>query len=76
MKNPFEVLRAKERQLRRTKAEIEALKITARLLSEDAPPAAVIQRVETPPLDLEALEATLDTMDEHPNDLFRREPRK
>lgn len=37
MKNPYEVLRVKELDIQRLKKEIEALRITARLLSgEDA----------------------------------------
>ena len=34
MKNPLEVLRMKEEEILRIRKEIEALKITARLLSE------------------------------------------
>jgi hypothetical protein len=34
MKNPLEVLRMKEEEILRVRKEIEALKITARLLSE------------------------------------------
>lgn len=36
MKNPYEVLRAKELELQQIKKEIEALRMTAQLLSEDA----------------------------------------
>ena len=75
MKNPFDVLRMKEQQIRKTKAEIEALKITAELLSEDHSPPTVVQRVEIPPLDFDAMEATLDTMDRRA-DPSQRGPRK
>ena len=34
MKNPLDVLRMKEEEIQRVKKEIEALQITARLLSE------------------------------------------
>jgi len=34
MKNPLEVLRMKEEEIQRVKKEIEALQITARLLSD------------------------------------------
>lgn len=35
MKNPYEVLRAKEREIDVVKQQIEALRITARLLGEE-----------------------------------------
>jgi hypothetical protein len=35
MKNPFEVLRSKEDELLRVKQEVEALRITAKLLGEE-----------------------------------------
>jgi hypothetical protein len=35
MKNPLEVLRMKEEEIQRVKKEIEALQITARLLSDN-----------------------------------------
>jgi hypothetical protein len=38
MKNPVDVLRMKEQEILRIKVEIEALRITARLLSDDPPP--------------------------------------
>jgi hypothetical protein len=37
MKNPHEVLRMKEQEILKLRIEIEALRITARLLSDDAP---------------------------------------
>jgi hypothetical protein len=37
MKNPYDVLRMKEQEILRVKREIEALRITARLLGEDPP---------------------------------------
>lgn len=37
MKNPFDVLRTKEEEIARVKQEIEALRITARLLGEEPP---------------------------------------
>jgi hypothetical protein len=53
MKDPLDVLRSKEQELLRVKTEIEALRITVRLLGEDNPasthPAAnapLSQRVE------------------------------
>ena len=36
MKNPFDVLRNKEDELARVKQEVEALRITAKLLGEDS----------------------------------------
>ena len=39
MKNPFEVLRMKEQEILRVKQEIEALRITAKLLGEEPPSA-------------------------------------
>ena len=38
MKNPYEVLRAKELELQQLKKEIEALRVTAELLDEEADP--------------------------------------
>ncbi len=35
MKNPVEVLRAKEQELTRVKSEIDALRVVAKLLAED-----------------------------------------
>lgn len=37
MKNPFDVLRMKEQEISRVKQEIEALRITAKLLGEEPP---------------------------------------
>jgi len=39
MKNPLEVLRVKEQEILRVKQEIEALRLTAKLLGEDPPTA-------------------------------------
>jgi len=39
MKNPLEVLRQKEQEILRVKQEIEALRITAKLIGEEAPSA-------------------------------------
>ncbi len=39
MKNPLEVLRMKEQEILRLKQEIEALRITAKLLEEEPPSA-------------------------------------
>jgi hypothetical protein len=39
MKNPLEVLRMKEQEILRVKQEIEALRITAKLLEEEPPSA-------------------------------------
>jgi hypothetical protein len=36
MKNPNDVLRMKEQEILRIKTEIEALRVTARLLSDDS----------------------------------------
>jgi len=44
MKNPLEVLRMKEQEIVRVKQEIEALRITAKLLGEE--PASGDTRVE------------------------------
>jgi hypothetical protein len=38
MKNPIEVLRMKEQEMSRIEREVEALQITARLLSDDSVP--------------------------------------
>lgn len=35
MKNPYEVLRSKEQEIEQLRSEVEALRITARLLSDD-----------------------------------------
>ncbi len=40
MKNPFDVLRMKEQEISRVKQEIEALRITAKLLGEEPPSTA------------------------------------
>jgi hypothetical protein len=45
MKNPLEVLRMKEQEMLRVKQEIEALRITAKLLGEELPSAGD-ERVE------------------------------
>jgi hypothetical protein len=37
MKNPMDVLRTKEQEMLKIKIEIEALRITARLLTDDIP---------------------------------------
>jgi ribosomal protein S3 len=37
MKNPLEVLRQKEQEILRVKQEIEALRITAKLIGEELP---------------------------------------
>jgi len=63
MKNPFDVLRMKERQILRIKREVEALRITALLLSDDAPPKKDTQR-QIPTLDSDALQSLLDTINE------------
>jgi hypothetical protein len=47
MKNPIDVLRMKEQEILKIKVEIEALRITARLLSDDVPSSPVMQRTET-----------------------------
>jgi len=41
MKNIFEVLRSKEQDILRIRKEIDALRIAARLLTEDSAPAAL-----------------------------------
>jgi hypothetical protein len=45
MKNPLEVLRMKEQEILRVKQEIEALRITAKLIGEE-PPSSGDGRVE------------------------------
>jgi hypothetical protein len=45
MKNPLEVLRIKEQEILRVRLEIEALRITAKLLGEE-PPSASEGKVE------------------------------
>jgi hypothetical protein len=49
MKNPMEVLRSKEQELVKVRKEVEALRVTARLLSDDVPP------VDAPKQDLRQL---------------------
>jgi hypothetical protein len=39
MKDPWELIRVKELELQRVKREVEALRITARLMDDDAHPA-------------------------------------
>ncbi len=41
MKNPFEVLRAKEQQVVKIKREIDALRITIELIGDDKMPPAL-----------------------------------
>lgn len=66
MKHPVDVLRMKEREILKVKNEIEALRISVKLLSDD-PPARESRRHETPrqeaPLDFNALESALDSID-------------
>jgi hypothetical protein len=50
MKNPLDVLRVKEQEILKIKVEIEALRITARLLADDVPAIASIPKTETPQL--------------------------
>ena len=54
MKNPIDVLRIKEQEILKLKVEIEALRITARLLTDDLPVSvgntAASQRTEIPQL--------------------------
>jgi hypothetical protein len=38
MRNPLEVLRIKEQEILRVKKEVDALRITAKLLGEDSKP--------------------------------------
>jgi hypothetical protein len=40
MKNPIEVLKMKEQEMLRVRSEIDALRVAARLLSDDAAPAS------------------------------------
>ena len=57
MKNPFDVLRMKEREIQRVKVEIESLRMTARLLSDEVSPAVVAQKPEASAKDFNALES-------------------
>ena len=61
MKHPVDVLRMKERQILKVRAEIEALRISVQLLG-DEPPAKETPRQETAPLDFNALESALDSL--------------
>ncbi len=65
MKHPVDVLRMKEREILKVKGEIEALRISVKLLSDE--PIAESRRQETPrqeaPLDFNALESALDSID-------------
>jgi len=61
MKNPIDVLRMKEQELRRVEVEVEALRITARLLTDDVPPTKASQRQDISPVDFDALASSLDT---------------
>jgi hypothetical protein len=49
MKNPVEVLRMKEQEVLRVKQEIEALRITAKLLGEE-PSSARTEKTELRPV--------------------------
>ena len=49
MKNPVEVLRMKEQEMVRVKQEIEALRITAKLLGEE-PSSAGTEKTELRPV--------------------------
>jgi hypothetical protein len=62
MKNPFDVLSMKEKELLSVKRQTDALRTTARLLDDDAPPAKKPQRQEVPPLDLDDMESKLDSL--------------
>jgi hypothetical protein len=48
MKNPYEVLRAKEQELVRVRKEVDALKVAARLLGAEDPAANKLE--SQPPL--------------------------
>jgi hypothetical protein len=61
MKNPYDILRMKEEELLKVNRETEALRITARLLDDDVPPAKKPQRQEVTPLDFDDVESTLNT---------------
>jgi hypothetical protein len=50
MKNPIDVLRMKEQEILKIKVEIEALRITARLLADDVPPMAAMSKPDVPQL--------------------------
>jgi hypothetical protein len=60
MKNPFDVLSTKELELLNVKRQTDALRTTARLLDDDAPPAKKPQRQEVLALDLHDLESKCD----------------
>jgi len=60
MKNPFDVLRMKERQILKVRVEIEALRITAQLLSDERPNTTQGQAIA--PIDFDALESALDSL--------------
>jgi hypothetical protein len=62
MKNPFDILRMKEQELLKVKLETEALRTTARLLADDAPPSKRPQRQEVPPLDFGDIESNLNSL--------------
>ena len=42
MRNPYDLLRTKEQELMRVKKEIEALRITARLLGAEEPASSIL----------------------------------
>ena len=46
MKNPMDVLRLKEQEILKIKVEIEALRITARLLADDVPNVTPLSKAE------------------------------
>ena len=60
MKNPFDVLNMKELELLNVKRQTDALRTTARLLDDDAPPPKKPQRQEVLALDLYDLESECD----------------
>jgi len=57
MQNAIDVLRRKEQELLKVKHEVEALRITAHLLSGDLPPATASGESEVPPFDFDVIES-------------------
>jgi hypothetical protein len=62
MKNPFDVLSMKELELLNVKRQTDALRVTARLLDDDVPPAKKPQRQEVTALDLKDIELKRDSL--------------
>lgn len=55
MKNPFDVLRSKEQELIKVKREVEALRITVRLLDDNGSFSGSISSIGEPKIDVKQM---------------------